>query len=224
MNNVDMKSPIKTNKTLQAAGAVCSVLLAMATGTGTARAGLVFDFEQVGGDVVMTSSGSIDTAGLASTSFAGWGGTGVYTDGVIDLLGGTDASTIDTSFAFHSGTDFTPWTTGNPWNTSFFSFSFVGTKGFATFVNAVGGGYDPGLAISSSHLVGSVWTTDQIWTATGETLASIGLNPGTYTVTDSVSGEFITFQIGPAPAPEPATLALFGLGALALGARRRTPC
>jgi len=220
MNNVDMKSPIKTNKTLQTTGAVCSILLVMATGMGTARAGLIFTFEEVGSDVIMTSSGSIDTAGLVSTSFADWGGTGVYTDGTIGLIGGTDAGGINTSYAFHAGTDFTPWTTGNPWNASFFAFSFVGTKGFATFVNAVGGGYDPGLAINTSDLVGSVWTPDQDWTAAGETFASIGLNPGTYTVTDNVSGEFITFQIG--AAPEPATLALLGLGTLAFGIRRRS--
>jgi hypothetical protein len=70
--------------------------------------------------------------------------------------------------------------------------------------------------VLASQLNGSVWTPDQNWIATGQTLASIGLNPGTYTVTDAVSGESITYQIGQ-PVPEPLTM--LGAGAaVAFGA------
>ena len=161
----------------------------------------------------MTSSGSIDTTGLVPATFSGWDGTGVFASNT-DLMGGTDVGGIDTTFAFNPGTDFSAWQGGNPFSADFFSFTPTGTKGFATYIGS--DPYFPGLAVLASQLNGSVWTPDQNWIATGQTLASIGLNPGTYTVTDAVSGESITYQIGQ-PVPEPLTM--LGAGtAVAFGA------
>lgn len=55
--------------------------------TGGANAAILFNFQEVGGGVVMTSSGSIDTAGLVSTFSEGWGGAG-FESGVTDIMGG----------------------------------------------------------------------------------------------------------------------------------------
>lgn len=191
---------------------------------GVANGALVFTFQEVGGDVVMTSSGSIDTANLVANALEGWGGTGVEENGNTDIIGGTEVGTgLDTSFAFSAGTDFTSWQTGNPWDSSFFAFDTItGSHDFTTYVRNTLNQQVPGLGISAVDLVGSVWTPDQEWIALGESFVSMGLNEGTYTVTDAVSSESITFQIGDGGVvPEPSSSLLAGLAGLTLLLRRR---
>jgi hypothetical protein len=63
-------------------------------------------------------------------------------------------------------------------------------------------------------------TPDQVWTyAAGTTFASLGLNLSTYAVSDIVTGETITIQVG--AVPEPAALLLLGAGVATVAARRR---
>ena len=178
------------------------------------QAAIIFSFQQVGSDVTMTSSGSIDTAGLVAANFQGWGDTGVEENGQTDLMGGTNAGSINLTFSFNPGTDFSAWQTGNPFDNSFFGFSVSsGSKGFSTYSRDASFNLVPGLGVRDSDLNGTVWSPDQNWIATGQTLASIGLNPGTYTVTDAVSGESITYQVVPEP------LTMLGAGAaVAFGA------
>jgi len=180
---------------------------------GGAKGDLLFDFQEVGGDVVMTSSGSIDTAGLVSTSFNSWSSTGIEENGETDIMGGNSlANNIDTSFGFNAGTDFSAWQTGNPWDNNFFGFDTItGTRPFTTYTRDGGGIRVPGLGIFGGDLVGTVWTTDQEWVANGETLAGLGMNEETYTVSDAVSGESITFQIGTSVIPEPSSTLVLGL-------------
>jgi hypothetical protein len=185
------------------------------------NAELIFNFQQVGDDVVMTSSGSIDVSGLVSTTFTSWGGTGTQ-DFVIHLMGGNSPSNINASYIFHSGTDFSAWTTDNPFSDSWFNYNYVGTKVFSTYAGSDSSGMLAGLSFNSGDLVGSIWTPDQTWTAAGRTLASIGLNVGTYTVTDIVSGQSITYIIGVSAVPEPSTYAgLAGASALLIVLLRR---
>lgn len=197
-----------------------AALITFGSLAGGANAGVTFTFEEVGGNVVMTSSGSIDTLGLVSASPKGWGDVGIYNAGDITLMGGTTVGTseLDLTFAFNSGTDFSAWMPGTSWNSSFYDFiATAGSKQFATYSG--GGPFLPGLSLVANDLVGSVWTPDQTWTANGTTFASIGLNPGTYTVSDAVSGESITYQIG--PVPEPTSALLVGLGGMLLMSRSR---
>ncbi len=188
-----------------------------------ANAGLIFTFLENGGDVTMTSSGSIDTSGLVLGATSGWSSTGIEENTNFDILGGTSFGLINNSFGFNAGTDFSQWASATgPWTSSFFPFSVVsGSKSFATYIR--NGIQNPGLGIVSSDLNGSIWTTDQNWLATAQSFNSLGMITGTYTVIDAVSSEFITIQIGQTtsvPVPEPSTLAIFGLALMGLASRR----
>ena len=66
---------------------------------------------------------------------------------------------------------------------------------------------------------GALWTTDQNWIWTNRTFASLSMIPGTYAVSDSITGETLTIQIGVIPAP--GALALLGVAGFAARRRRR---
>jgi hypothetical protein len=195
---------------------------ALLVSAGASQAGITFTFTEVGGDVTMTSSGTFDTAGLPIVGPFGWGGTGIEENGNHDIMGGTNFGAIDISFAFNDGTDFSQWASANgPWTASDFGPSIdSGSKSFTTYVRDpnLGDIQVPGLGIIRADMNGDLWSPDQNWTWSGQTFASLNMIEGTYTVTDSVTGEYIRFVV--VPAPGTAALACLGLG-LASTRRRR---
>lgn len=190
-----------------------------------ANAGIVFTFTESGANVVMNSSGTIDTSKLVLQQVVnGWGGTGVEENGIHDIMGGTTVGDVNMSFGFHAGTDFSPWASANgPWAADNFNTTInSGTKGFTTYIRGSNGAQVPGLGIEREDLDGVLWSPDQNWTFLNASFASLQMFAGTYTVTDAQTGEFITFQIGAGnELPEPGAAALVGLALLGAYAARR---
>jgi len=192
------------------------------------QAQLVFTFLEVGGNVTMTPSGSIDTNDLVAGSSNGWGGAGTQFYGDLCVLGDTaskGSSNLGAGFGFSDGTDYSDFLGAScPFSRDEFTWTTTVTKSFATYQEPQSGVYVPGLLVDASDLLDGVFTPDGTWTVAG-TFASIGLRPGTYSVADAVTGACITVQIGPdsdpnsclpsAPATPVPALPLFGL--LALG-------
>lgn len=194
----------------------------------TANASVIFTFTETGGTVMMTSAGTLDVSRLVLSGLPdGWGGTGTEnnsTPGDIDIMGGTSFGGIDLQYGFHPGTNASAITNpGGPFTFSNFSVvNITGSHSFTTYSGFLGAFRQPGIGIVRADLVGTIWTPDQTWTyGPGATFASLGLNPGIYTVSDIETHEAITIQIGGAAVPEPTTLVLIATGVGLVAVRRR---
>ena len=181
--------------------------------TTTAQADITFTFQEAGNTVTMTPSGTLDTTNLEVSNLVdGWGGTGTEDNpaaGDIDIMGGTDVgSGISAQFRFSAGTDQSALENpGGPWNTDNFGIETInGSTAFTTYAGFENDLRIAGIGMSATDIVDGLWTPDQSWIyPDGTTLASLGMTPGTYAVSDAVTGETITIQIGPAgPTPGPA--------------------
>ena len=204
-------------------------LLAVLLSPMAAYADIIFTFEEVGGNVTMTSSGVLDTSNLILVPTAFWGGTGTEENGVYDIMGSTDIfGQVDVTFGFSDGTDYSAWASANgPWSatTGFFGvWDVSGSTSFNTYSRGDDGSdFLPGISMVAADIVNDLWTPDNNWLISGQSFASLNMFEGTYAVSDALTGETITIQIGAVAVPEPGIHALFGIGLLGMAAvgRRR---
>jgi hypothetical protein len=178
--------------------------LALAVGS-QAEASVVIDISQTGGDVVGTGGGTLDLTGLTFFESASVGGMGVVVpvDGVAivgpDVIadvydGASGPASFGPGFATF-GSDYTG-----------IAFGAAGSL-FGLPVVVVPHGY-----VSGAPLLGSS-------TFAGETIASLGLTPGTYVYAwNSAPGidDSLTINIGTV-VPEPSTWVMMLLGFAGLG-------
>lgn len=173
--------------------------------TQSARANFIATIHQVGTDVRVTGSGTIDTTFL-SLFLSGAGNTASIRPNSGNLL-------------FASG--LADWYTGFSGPTSFGS-------GGITFASSNSGnpvGIDGGggnLFVPQGYVSGTFLSDTS--TYNNATFASLGITPGTYTWTwgTGVHADSFTLQIGPAGVPDAgSTLPLLGFASLGLVALRR---
>jgi hypothetical protein len=189
---------------------VVFVLTALCVGASGAHAEFIMNVQQVGPDVVVTGSGTLDLTGLSQTGSAGAFGEMNPSDGA--MIGGptADVYLVD----IYSGAS-GPGSFGNGSD----SYGNSGTGDVAgVFDNGgigeifVPSGYSSGDPLSNST------------TYDNATLASLGLAVGSYTYTwnPGPSDDSLVVNIGTTPLPGALPLFAGGLGAFGLfGSRRK---
>jgi MYXO-CTERM domain-containing protein len=179
-----------------------------------AQAAVVFNLQEVGTDVVLSGSGTLNLAGLTKDSaFANRRGL-VVPSYPMATVGGTSPVPVDLYQGITGSTGFGSGTGTVASSGSGDTFGFINLPPSNQFV------FVPVGYVSGSLLSGSA-------TFAGQTLLSPGATIGTYTWTwgSGATADSITLNVGspitPVPEPSGYALALAGLGLLGFWGRRQ---
>jgi hypothetical protein len=174
-----------------------------------APAGFIYTFSQVGPDVISTGSGSLNIAALTDggdiNSSSAPGDLFAHFAILLTRNDGEAFQGIVGPASFGPGGEVTP--------------SSVSGDFFGVFYEA------NALLVPHGYTSGTKLSNTDTWS--GQNITSLGLTPGTYTwnwgSAANGNADFFTIQIVPAATgvPEPASLTLFGLGALGLAVAYR---
>jgi hypothetical protein len=189
--------------------AACAALSVLAVTHPPANAAFIFMVEQSGANVVVTGSGSIDTAAL-SFSFESGTQSGIASQLAI-VRGGPAAPTLTPANFFTGASGPTSLGSAGADAASSGSGDLVGVSGFAGEI-ALPTTYVSGAALSDSATFNNV------------TLSALGLTPGNYVYMwgTGPTADSLTVEVGTTatPAPEPASIAMLCLPAALLPWRR----
>ncbi len=183
---------------------LCSIWLFGGAG---ARAAFVMTLTQVGGDVVLNGSGTLDVSALPVATDQN--DYGLILPSIAGIIGGPAGIVNDVYRHGVSG----------PTNFGINSFETNATTGSGDKVGIVGA--FPVVVVPVGYISGSALAANDVFASA--TFASIGIIPGTYvwtwgSVTNGNADSF-TLQVG--PIPEPASLGLICAGLLGLRVARR---
>jgi PEP-CTERM motif len=174
---------------------------------GTSHGGYVVNVTQSGGDVVAAGSGTIDPTDLTPP---GLGNAGALFNGILDVALFGPSSPV--AATYYDGIN-------DPNAFGTVDYNFGADSGNGDLVGVQGSR----LWLPQDYVSGSLLNSTD--TFSGQTFASLGLTPGTYTWTwgSGADADFFTMNIGGSSVPEPSSLLLAssGLGLLALAARAR---
>jgi hypothetical protein len=195
---------------------ITAAALALAAGfAAPAEATFIFTMEEVGSDVVVNGSGSINTTGLTLTTIAHPDLPGLAAD-VADVVDGPLTGAAAKAISSFSGpTNFGP-----------------GVVPPSILAPTTSTGDLVGIEVATGHVIVipvsyvSGANLSDTMTFTGETFANLGVIPGTYTWNfgTGANADSLILEIGAVSAvPEPAslTLLLVGLAGLAMVVRLR---
>ena len=177
-------------------------ILLFAASIASIQAAVVFNIWQSGSDVLSTGTGSINTAGISKIGTTTFDPNVGPADRSVIVGGQASLDVYSRSFNFapfgNGSRTFANTGTGN-------TFGFIG--------NNI---YVPRNYVSDSQLAGTA-------TYNSNTIASLGMTPGTYTLTwgSGANADSAQLIVGTAPIPEPSSLGLLALGAFGLVARRK---
>lgn len=182
------------------AAAAVAVGLSLLAVPSAARAAFVVNVNQVGPDVVMIGSGTLNTAALSHLDIGGVTGRVHASTGEL-IMGPTSSSFVNVLTGISGPTSF-------------------GTGGFITATSGSGNaeGVSGGVLLVSSTS-GLLSNTD---TYSGQSLSSLGLTVGTYVWTWGSGGDADSFTINVNPVPEPTSLSLLAFAGIALMRRSRS--
>lgn len=165
---------------------------------------IIIHIVEQGGNVVATGSGAVDLTGLTFLTNSPTNNSVINPQSAVFLVNPAGANddqytpTFSGPTGFGSGSAFTLATSSSG---DVFGFSRSGGSN---------------LAVATGYVTGTNLSFNATWS--GATFASLGITPGTYTLTyGSNADQSITLDIGTLSVPEPAALGTFGFGLLLLG-------